>query len=165
MIILTKTNDYYLSKGQPYLALLYQAIFIAMYFGLFRISEVTTGAHPVLAKDVHLGKNKRKILFVLRSSKTHCKSMHPQLVKISATAIKDHSSVKTQSNKIVEELKLPCPFQLLRKFAMVRGGYISDEEPFFTFRDRTLVTTNNVRHCLKKVIKLVGFKHAMDPTA
>ena len=43
-------------KGQHYLATLYQAIFCAAYYGLFRIGELTLGVneeHAVKAKNVH----------------------------------------------------------------------------------------------------------------
>ena len=72
---------------QPYLELLYKTLFSTTYYGLFRISEVTAGAHshPVLAKDVQIATNKKKIRFILRSSKTHGKNSFPQIIKISAT--------------------------------------------------------------------------------
>ena len=58
---------------QMYLLILYQAIFITLYFGLFRIGELTaaSGNHAVLAKDIHIGRNKNKLMFVLHTSKTH----------------------------------------------------------------------------------------------
>ena len=56
---------------QPYLRSLYQALFSTAYFGLFRIGEITQSPHVIKACDVHLAKNKKKVMFVLRSSKTH----------------------------------------------------------------------------------------------
>ena len=56
---------------QPYLCCLYRAIFITGYFGLLRIGELTSGPHVVKACDVHLGRNKNKMMFVLHTSKTH----------------------------------------------------------------------------------------------
>ena len=50
---------------QPYLSVLYRAIMSTAYFGMFRIGELTSGNHPVLAQDVHVGDNKNKMLFVL----------------------------------------------------------------------------------------------------
>ena len=70
---------------QPYLDILYRAIFITAYYGLFRVGELALGPHTILAKDVHIGQNKDKILFVLHSSKTHGKGDKPQMVKIEAT--------------------------------------------------------------------------------
>ena len=69
-------------NNQPYLPTLYRALFSTAYYGLFRVGEVTTGSHPIMAKDVHVETNKRKMLFILRSSKTHDKSNHLQSVKI-----------------------------------------------------------------------------------
>ena len=59
------------SQNQPYLAILYQALFISTYYGLLRVSKVMAGSHPILARDVHVAANKRKMLFILWSSKTH----------------------------------------------------------------------------------------------
>ena len=53
-----------------------------MYFGMFRIGEMTESQHVVKAKDVHIGINKDKLMFVLHSSKMHGKGTKPQIVKI-----------------------------------------------------------------------------------
>ena len=61
----------YISKMfgmQPYLSILYQALFTATYFGLFRIGEVTSGLHPVKALDVYVADNSKKFKFILRTS-------------------------------------------------------------------------------------------------
>ena len=55
------------------------------YFGLLRVGEITSGDHPVLATDVHIAANKRKIMFVLHTSKTHWKNMKPQMIKITSS--------------------------------------------------------------------------------
>ena len=44
---------------QPYLTILYQAMFITAYYGLFRVGEITMSQHVIKAKDVHIGVNKR----------------------------------------------------------------------------------------------------------
>ena len=70
--------------SQPFLCCLFKALYSTMYFGLLRVSEVASGVHSVLARDAHIGKNKRKFLFVLRTSKTHGKNSPPQMIKISS---------------------------------------------------------------------------------
>ena len=50
---------------QPYLELLYKTMISTAYFGLFRVGEITRSKHSVKACDVHIGSNKRKLLFVL----------------------------------------------------------------------------------------------------
>ena len=47
------------------------ALFATAYYGLFRVGEITDSQHAVKACDVHIGVNKRKLLFILRTSKTH----------------------------------------------------------------------------------------------
>ena len=87
-VLLEKTNSYFTGNGQLYLVVLYQAMLAAGYYSLLRISEITSGRfhHPVLAKDVQIGTNKNKLLFILWTSKTHWKDEKPQIVKISVTS-------------------------------------------------------------------------------
>ena len=65
---------------QPFLEMLYKAFFLTAYYGMFCVGELASGSHPVRAKDVHIAKNKNKLLFVLYSSKTHNKGMKPQKI-------------------------------------------------------------------------------------
>ena len=68
---------------QPYLLILYTAMFT---FGLLRISEIaeTPSGHAVKANDVHIAKNKNKLMYILHTSKTHGKGSKLQIVKISS---------------------------------------------------------------------------------
>ena len=106
-ILLDTIFKQFCGKNQPFLATLYRALFSTAYFGMFRVGELTVGPHAVLAKDVHVGKNKKKLLFLLRTSKTHTKGMPPQMVKISSST----RSVKTLGEHSMNNtLSLPCPF-------------------------------------------------------
>ena len=106
--IILKYTDTVFNK-QPYLKVLYRALFSMAYYGLFRIGELTSGTHPVLAKDVHISINKNKMMFVLHSSKMHGKSMKPQVIKINA---KKETSRMKHANLQVLIWKF-CPFKLL----------------------------------------------------
>ena len=77
----------FFDKGQSYLAHLYTALFSTAYYGLFRVGEVTSGSHPIRVTDINIGKNKQKILFILRSSKTHNTCNKPQKVKINSNKL------------------------------------------------------------------------------
>ena len=68
--------------SQPFLRVLYTALFSTAYFGLFRVGELTESAHAVRACNIKLALNKKKILFILESSKTHGKNILPQKIKI-----------------------------------------------------------------------------------
>ena len=130
---------------QPYLEVLYKTIFLLAYYGLFRIGELTTGTHPIKARDVHIAQNKSKMLFILYSSKTHGRESLPQKVKIAAT-----------SNNTNNPNKFFCPFRTSREYLALRGNYTSNEEPFFIFRDRSPVTPPHVREILKLTLKAVN---------
>ena len=64
--ILREVDRKFLAGQQPqiYLGTLYKVIFITAYYGLLRIGEVAKGDHPVLARDVRTGINKKKLLFI-----------------------------------------------------------------------------------------------------
>ena len=105
----------------------------------------TDSGHAVRAKDVQIGTNKKKFLFILRSSKTHGEESKPQLVKISKQKTKARKSHK--DNK---KLKLPCPFQLLRTYSKLRPHYKKDNDQFFVLSDGSNVTAAMLRNCLKE---------------
>ena len=105
------------------------------------IGELTSGSHPVLARDIHVGINKKKILFILRTSKTHWKDSKPQLVKLSNC-----------KNKIKEDY---CPFRILQDFAQQRNPCRNIiNEPFFIFRDYSPVTPSHLTQVLQMALKL-----------
>ena len=160
-IILNKTKEVYMD--QPYLSLLFTTIFSTMYFGLLRISEVTHEVHAVKAVDVHIGTNKRKFLLVLRTSKTHWKNMKPQMIKISASEIKQNDKLAQIETEDLSEPQthLPCPYQLLDSFRNMRGGYVNNEEAFFVYRDKSPVTATHVVNVLKFMLKKAGFEQSL----
>ena len=129
---------------QPYLVKLYQAILSTAYFGLFRIGKLTEGPHVMAVKDVKVAMNKQKIMFVLRTSKTHWCDIKPQIITITATPlVADNAPVK---------IRMFCPFQLLRNYIKARRTRASkcSTEQFFIFRDRSAVKPEHVRKVLKE---------------
>ena len=133
---------------QPYLEKLYQAMFSTAYFGLFRICEITVtpANHTIAVTDVHVGKNKQKILFILRTSKTHQQSSQPQMVKISTKPLGSE-----------QQYQGFCLYQLLCNYMAVRPQYCCVQEPFFIFRDRSPVTAEHLRSTLKILLAAAGF--------
>ena len=119
-LLIKKIKQIFEEKGQPYLSILYQALFSTAYFGLFRVGELTKGEHPVLARDIHIGANKKKILFILRTSKTHWKNNRPQMVKIASDQSKsaqNNALTFLHSRKV--EQNTYCPYRFLRDFLRV----------------------------------------------
>ena len=134
---------------QMYLEKLFKAIFSIAYYGLMRIGEIATGTHPVKARDVHIGRNKNKILIVLFTSKTHGKESFPQKIKIEETKEKD---------------KFFCPFKLMRDFLAVRGNYIKDSDPFFIYGDGTPVKPEQVRKTLRNILETLNLNPSLYDT-
>ena len=117
---------------QPYLATLYKSVLSTMYFGLFRIGEVTESDHVIKAKDVHIGKNKKKLMFILHSSKTHTPGVKPQIIKIT-------------SSQNIKQNNTYCPFKLLQDYIQIRKKYKTANEQFFVFRDRSPLKVFHLR--------------------
>ena len=127
---------------QPFLKILYLALFSAMYYGLFRVGELTFSNHAVKARDIHVGKNKKKMMFILRTSKTHWHDVKPQIIKISGHRKKED----------VNAFDRFCPFQLLLNYTEVRGAFLDNNEQFFIFRDHSPVTPIHLRSILHQLL-------------
>ena len=144
-VLLDKNDIIYDEKSQqPYLRVLYKALFISAYYGLLRVGEMTSGTHPILARDVHIADNKNKILFVLRTSKTHWMDNKPQFVKISGSASRSETY---------------CPFIILREYLKYRLKYADNTESFFIFSDRSVVTPNHIRRLMRITVEMCN----LDP--
>ena len=130
---------------------LYMALFATSYYGLFRIGEVTVteSDHTVKACDVRIGTNKRKLLFVLRSSKTHSCSSEPQFIKIAAT--------KSRMTRIPQTQTQFCPYAILRGYLGMSGDFQPNSESFFIFRDNQEVKAQNLHLTLKYMLSIAGF--------
>ena len=81
-VILRHIDIYFSHNNHFFLQTLYKCLFSSMYFGLFRIGELTASPHVVKVCDVRIAANKRKMQFILRSSKTHSTNIKPQLIYI-----------------------------------------------------------------------------------
>ena len=106
----------------------------------------------MLARDVHIGDNKQKMLFVLRTSKTHWYDSKPQTIKIKSTPINQNR--KTVTHDL-------CPYRLLRAYLEARGPYFRDDEPFFIYKDESPVTDVNVRKVLKMALQKGDFNASL----
>ena len=156
LTVMINSMDRVFRSEQPYLVKLYKAIFVTAYYGMFRIGELTEGEHVLKAKDVFLGDNKKKLKFILFTSKTHGKEDKPQVIKInsidSQQILKDHPEIKLcEQQNYKAQL---CPFQILMEYREVRGEYSTDSEQFFIFKDGSPVKPNHVRTILKKLLIL-----------
>ena len=83
-LILFELHRYFSDKGQPYLNIMYRALFTVCYYGLMRACEITFSEHVVKACNIHAAGNKHKLLIKLYTSKTHSTANRPQEIKIIA---------------------------------------------------------------------------------
>ena len=138
---------------------LYRALFVSAYFGLLRVGELTAGPHVIMVRNVHLGDNKDKFLFILESSKTHGKDKNPQLVKISSRKMK-HSYGHHSRHNVHTEKDHVCAFSIIREYIKVRPkakGRNSNEQ-FFVFADKSPVLPSHMRSTLRKLLSKFGLK-------
>ena len=135
--------------NQPYLNILYKAMFSSAYFGLYRIIKIaeTVSGHAVKAVDVHVGCKKDKLLFILHSSKMHGKGSRPQLIKI----------VSESKNKVGNPPTY-CPFNNIKQYLAIRKSIKNTEEQFSILRDLSNVTASIFRNVLKNAITSFGFQ-------
>ena len=144
-MILKKVDQIFLSKNknQPYLNILYKAMLATAYYGLFRVGEIAQSPHVIKARDIHIGENKEKLLFILRSSKTHSGSI--QSVKISATKLKNKEVIRNY-----------CPNDLVKQYLKEWPKYKNNSEPFFIYRDSLPVSPAKINRILKRTLKDCG---------
>ena len=147
-------------RGQSYLATLYSTMLSTAYYGLFRVSELTKDKHNVLARNVQIAKNKKKLLFMLRSSKTHGEESPPQIIKISSSSHQQIGAKKAERQVNDQSLHF-CPYQLLNDYRELRGPYLTVNEPFFVLQDHLPVTQNMIRTCLKLTIRQCNFNESL----
>ena len=152
--------DNIFNSPQPYLTCLYKALFMTAYYGLFRVGELTSSPHVLKAKDVHIGRNKKKLMFLLHSSKTHGNDKKTQVIKIHGSEY-DVTGVKRLGN--IKKGR-HCPFHLLKNYVDMRKKHAADNEQFFVFRNREVVTAENFRTTLRKVINYIGLQLSLYRT-
>ena len=141
--------------SNSYLCKLYCALFITTYFGLFKISKVvyTEAGHAVFAKDVHVGRNKDKLMFIQHTSKTHNRGSKPQIIKIASVV--SHPEINSSTADEIAHYRY-CPFQMIKEYLQVWKKFKSDSEQFFVFEDRSRVTATHLRDKLKQSISCIG---------
>ena len=139
-------------SNQWYLQVMYKALFGVAYYGLMRVSEVTTSDHVMKAKNIHLARNKDKLMIKLYSSKTHTTGMKPQTIKVTANQVEKSGCYAK---------RIFCPCQLVSDFMEIRGDYDNFQEQFFIFRDSTPVSPLHVRNLLKDCLSSLGLDHTL----
>ena len=149
-LILFEIQRYFAS--QPYLEIMYKSILLLLYYGMFRIGELTSGndKHAVRACNVHIGQNKDKMLFILYTSKTHGLESRPQKIKISAQEQRKQ--------------RFFCPFKMSREYLALRGNYQHERDPFYIFKDQSPVKPTHVRKILKTMLIALNLQPEMYGT-
>ena len=99
-----------------------------------------------------IGVNKKKILFVLKTSKTHGLNKIPQLIKITAM---QKSGVEQKKNTPL------CPFAQLNDYVSVRENCKSKTEPFFVFKDHSPIPAAEIRKVLRLLLERLKFNPSL----
>ena len=133
--------------NQPYLEILYKAMISLGYYGLLRVGELAWGSHTIKACNIFIATNKKKILLMLYSSKTHDHKNHPQ--KITITGLDGEQHVKSRHYF--------CPFSILRTYFNMRQGYYDRDENFFVFSDHSPVYPAHLCKILRQALENLGF--------
>ena len=136
---------------------LFKAVFVLAYYGLMRMGELVKGVgdHALKAKNIHVGMNKNKILMILYSSKMHDQANAPQKIRISALDGTYDFGVR----------RIFCPFTIVRTYAISRGGFDSDDEPFMIYKDKkSQPSMDVVRSLLRELLSALNLEAAYYDT-
>ena len=155
MLKIVLTQNKVAHNTQVYLRCLFAAIHAAAYYGLFRIGEVVKGPHVILARNVHMAQNKKKLFFVLNSSKTHNQGDKLQRVKIMSTRLENLYHEHSTSN-----LEF-CPFAIIKEYLSLRLCALTATEQFFVFPDNAPVTPDQLRSHLQKMVRAANLDPAL----
>ena len=148
-LLLDSINKLFDKDLQPYLEKLYAAIYVSAFYGLLRIGEVAKSPHAILARNVQVSQNENKILFILKSSKTHNKGDKPQLIKVTSKPIDGNNLGKrTQGDCICY-----CPFRIIQSYIAVRPAATHATEQFFIFSDRSPVMPAQLRKIFNQTLQ------------
>lgn len=128
---------------QPYLNALYKAMFVLAFYCLLRVSELTSGRHPILANYVIAAKNKLKIQITLKSSKTHTQAQREQVIRF-PDPDEETDCFKWLNTKY-------CPFTIVENYISMREDMVKDSEQFFIFRNNMPIKEGQFRRTLKKL--------------
>lgn len=149
-VLLDQINDYYLNKGQPYLASLYRAMCSLAYHGLLRVGEITESKDNVFVKDVTSSIKTKELQIILRSSKTHGRGDKPKIIQ---TPFRAENLKPINLHSMGEDFRY-CPCKIITHYGKeIRGKSISDNEPFFVYADGSPVKAAQFRSMLKLMIK------------
>ena len=148
-LLLFEIERMFKAKDQYYLEILYKCWFSLAYYGLFRVGELAQSEHVLKAGNVHGGEEKEKILLILYTSKTHGRGRRPQEIRISADP-QQHSHHFKHSKKFARRFS---PFEITKEYSRLRGGYVSLEEQYFIFSDRSPVQPKHIRRVLRLLLR------------
>lgn len=137
-------------QNQPYLVALYRAMFAAAYYGLLRVGEMT-GKHAVLAKNMHIAKNKKKVQIRLWTAKNLKWGNWPQDIKIDGL----HDCKLCYPNAKGQSSHRFCPVHILDTYNAMRERTAGDKR-FFSFKSGIPVSGHAFRRTLKQVLSQIG---------
>ena len=138
------------TNNQPYLRIMYTALLCTTYYSLFRVGEVTASPHVLLAWNIHIATNKKKMLFILITSKTHGLRDKPQHIKIKSNPV-------AQTAVNMDQFEV-CPFDALQHLIKAHLQRMIEDEQFFIFTDKTPVQPHHLRNILHLVISKWDFR-------
>ena len=121
--LLDHMKDFFMQRGQPYLAALFRALISMGYYGLLRIGEMTSGMYPILAHNMRRARNRQKFQMILKTSKTQTACNPPQRITIV-------SELNSKSNY--------CPYHIITDYIQLweKCDGTNINKPFFIFGNK-----------------------------
>ena len=145
VILFEVERKYLVISKQLYKCALLKAVYITLYYGLFRVGEIAEGRHTVKAIDVHDATNKNQYLFVLHSSKTHSNADRPQKIRIQAD---DNNNDNNNFS----------PVAVIDDYIQFRRFRLTANEAFFIKEDGTTISAGEIRTELREILSHLELK-------
>lgn len=142
--LLQTVKKHFLDKGQQYQFVLFRAVFLTAYYGMFRIGEIAQGPHSLKMENVKKSTNKYKYLMILRSSKTHGEGDFPHTVSV------------PQVVDVEETEQLYDPVQAIDDYKALRPQ-TSPKANFFVLQDGSPIKCYALRRVLKTILSLSNY--------
>ena len=153
---------YFAAKNQPYLEILYVVAFLLAYYGMMRVGELTDSHHVIKAKNVHRSEDRKHLLIVLYSSKTHGPGQRPQKIKIKGKThlcVTDKGITYTNEDPAINKKIIHfCPMKWTNRYIQVRGPYLEDNEQFLIFSDGTPLKPMDMRKILRRIMSSLNLQ-------
>ena len=153
--------------SQPYLEAMYISCYLVAYYGLMRVGELAESCHSLKAMNIHESRNRKRLLLILYTSKTHGLNTLPQKIKIfGKQSIEVVDSIRHKNSYKIKSKDLGrfCPYEWTKKFIQMRKPITDQAENFYIFSDGSNVQPHHLRNLLRESLHSMNLDSSLYDT-